>query len=344
MKAYIGTYSDDILYLNDDKILVAGKCKNPSYLTFYKDQLIAVSELNNYENLPTGTVNLFKRNDYKLEEIAGNLSFGMHPCHLDTVDGKCFVANYSSGTVSAYELNSKLKLIKTIDHNKEDEIQFDKIDEKFYNFLNKAKCKINPQRQEIAHAHSAVVTPCKKYVAVCDLGLDKVIFYDLQTNVHSVFSLPKGQGPRHIVFNEQKAYIVTELASTLITCAYSEGALNFESLVYTVEEEYRNINAPAAIRLSPCKNYIAVSNRFHDTISIFDVKNNMKLVQNISSYGKNPRDIEFSPDGKYLLVANQDSKNIVFLSIRDGNLKFSHEIRLEQSPVMILFDNDGEIT
>lgn len=339
MKAFIGTYSDDILYIDGDDIFVAGKCANPSYLTFYDDKLIAVAELDNFEDLPTGTVNLFERDGYKLSQTACNLSFGKHPCHLDTVDDKCFVANYTSGTVSVYDIKNNLKLIKTIDHNKEFEGKTYEVDEKFYEFLDKDKCKINPNRQEGAHAHSTVVTPDKKYVATCDLGLDMVIFYDLEVKVHSVFKLPKGQGPRHIVFNQDKAYIVTELASTVIICAYKDGTLQFEHLTYSVDEGDRAKNSPAAIRLSPCKNYIAVSNRFHDSISMFDIKNNMSLVQNILSRGGNPRDIEFSPDGKYLVAANKNDKTLVFFSFSAGKLDFSHEIKLEQDPVMILFDN-----
>ena len=37
-----------------------------------------------------------------------------------------------------------------------------------------------------------------------------------------------------------------------------------------------------------------------------------------TTYGKNPRDFTFDPTGKWLLVANQDSDNIVIFKFNEG--------------------------
>ncbi|MFI3324618.1 MAG: beta-propeller fold lactonase family protein [Clostridia bacterium] len=341
MKAFIGTYSKDILYLNENEIYPCGKCDSPSYLAYYNNDIVAISELADFDNKETGTVNFFKNNNNILTEKSSNLSFGKYPCHLTTANGICFVANYGSGTVSAYNVENGMELIKTIEHDTVFENKIHDVDSKFYDYLDKEKCAKIEGRQKTAHAHSTVLTSDNKYIAACDLGQDKVVFYDFEMNIHSVFQLPSGQGPRHIIFDENKAYIVTELASTLITCAYNDGILTFESLTYTLKKDDITNNAPAAIRFSPCKKYIAVSNRGHDSISLFDVKNNMKLIQNISSYGKGPRDIEFSNDGKFLLCANQNSNNISFYSVTDGKLEYLYEKTLDCSPVMILFEKNS---
>ena len=56
-------------------------------------------------------------------------------------------------------------------------------------------------------------------------------------------------------------------------------------------------------------------------INVFDISNkiNPTLIQTISSYGKNPRDMDFYDN--YLLVCNVDSNNISIFKF-DKILKF----------------------
>ena len=83
---------------------------------------------------------------------------------------------------------------------------------------------------------------------------------------------------------------------------------------------YRN-NKCGCIIFDPTKKFILISNRGHDSISVYKRENNFTLtfVDNYSTYGKTPRHFQFSPCGSFIIVANQDSNNIV-------SFKFNNEI------------------
>ncbi len=61
------------------------------------------------------------------------------------------------------------------------------------------------ERQEKPHAHYAGYTPDEKYVVGVDLGIDKIITYEVKDStlieVNSL-SVNPGSGPRHIAFHQ----------------------------------------------------------------------------------------------------------------------------------------------
>jgi 6-phosphogluconolactonase len=64
----------------------------------------------------------------------------------------------------------------------------------------------------------------------------------------------------------------------------------------------------------------------------------IKKIQTISTNGDWPRNFKLSPDGNYLLAANQRSKNISVFSVnrKTGNLTFLHSIN-SPTPSCLLF-------
>jgi 6-phosphogluconolactonase len=75
------------------------------------------------------------------------------------------------------------------------------------------------------------------------------------------------------------------------------------------------------VKLHPSGRTLAVSSRFDDSISVFSISRGgagsetgeaavLSLADRFSCRGKTPRDITFSPDGRQLFIANQDSHNI----------------------------------
>ena len=91
----------------------------------------------------------------------------------------------------------------------------------------------------------------------------------------------------------------------------------------------------ADIHLSPDGRFLYASNREpQNNIAIFSVKKNGKLkaIASDSTYGVHPRIFSIDPTGKFLIVANQMSDNIVVLKRDPGTgmlKKTGEEVKIE---------------
>ncbi len=83
------------------------------------------------------------------------------------------------------------------------------------------------------------------------------------------------------------------------------------------------------------------SNRGHNTIAVFAVGGDGKLslVQNQPSAARRPRNFAIDPSGKWLISANQDSDNVVVMSIdpTTGKLTATDTSITVGKPVCVLF-------
>jgi 6-phosphogluconolactonase len=84
------------------------------------------------------------------------------------------------------------------------------------------------------------------------------------------------------------------------------------------------------------------SNRGHDSIALFSIDGHngtLTLVDHFPTQGKAPRNFEIDPTGKFLLVANQDSNNIVVFRIdpNSGRLTPTGQTLHMPSPVCLKF-------
>ena len=84
------------------------------------------------------------------------------------------------------------------------------------------------------------------------------------------------------------------------------------------------------------------SNRGHDSIAVFALDpatGSPKLLENVSTGGKTPRNFEIAPGGNYLLAANQASNNIVVFKVdqQTGHLTPTGQVLPVASPVCITF-------
>jgi 6-phosphogluconolactonase len=78
-------------------------------------------------------------------------------------------------------------------------------------------------------------------------------------------------------------------------------------------------------------------------LAIFAIreKRKLELIQHVSTRGTIPCNFAFSPDEKFIVVANQDSGNLVVFRIdtNKGRLVFVDKIKAPM-PVSILFKKD----
>jgi 6-phosphogluconolactonase len=282
---------------------------NPSYLTISKDgnHVFAVNETNG-DN--PGRVSAFSFNKEKgtLQFLNSQLSGGDDPCYVatDKNDNWLTVANYSGGSVAAFPVNKNGTL------------------EPLSQLIKTTGNSINKQRQEKSHIHETVFSHDNNYLFTPDLGTDKLMIYKfdpsekkpLKASSPAYLKIPEGSGPRHITFhpNNKFAYIISELSGAVLAYKYNNGTFVHFQTIATHTEDFKGDIGSAEIDVSADGKFLYVSNRGdQNSIGIFSIDNSGKLTLKgyQSTLGKGPRHFIIDPTGNYILVANQDSDNIV---------------------------------
>ncbi|EHJ56141.1 hypothetical protein HMPREF9318_00651 [Streptococcus urinalis FB127-CNA-2] len=209
-----------------------------------------------------------------------------------------FGANYHKGQVLAYHYSKTSGLRLT------DKIQF--------------KGSGPHPNQEKSHLHFCDLTP-DAYLVTCDLGTDMVRTFDISSGGKlkqiAEYHAHSGSGSRHIVFHphNNKAYLLGELDASVEVLDYlGKGQFQHCQTISSLPHDYSGFNASAAIRLTSDGRFFYVSNRGHDSIASFEVGENGKLtlLAISSSFGKTPRDFNFSMNEDYVIVRHQDSDNV----------------------------------
>jgi 6-phosphogluconolactonase len=303
---------------------------NPSFLQ-YSDK---TSTLYYVEERASGTINAasFDRNTKELQRIASFSTEGSSPCHIaiSPNEKSLIVSNYSSGNFSTFNLKSN----GDIDRKSSS-----------YSFISSG---IHPERQEKSHVHSAFYTPSGDQVFVQDLGGDHIYQFGAEDiiqddNTFKAHDMSAGSGPRHVTFSadNQYVYIINELNGTIDVYNLDENSKINSHLQNIVTDSRAGESMCAHILLSSDGRFLYASNRAEkNSISVFTVQvdGTLRLLQTVSSEGQGPRHFEFSSDGNWLIVANQQSNNLSLFS-RDqhtGLLSFSKMTISIPSPVSVV--------
>ncbi len=186
-----------------------------------------------------------------------------------------------------------------------------------------------------------VYVPCK--------GTDSIATYDFDTtNGKLVNALgtkaAKGSGPRHIDFhpNGQYAYVVNELDITVASYKIdsAKGLIAHGTPVSILPPATAIKNQSAAeVIVAPSGRFVYGSNRGafstnrdEDTVAIIPIQADGTLGTPAfqKTGGHVPRRFSLDPDGKYLAVANQFSKNLVTFRV---NASTGALTRLEVVPL-----------
>jgi len=308
--------------------------ENPSYLQLNNSILYGVSELSSFNGENGGalfSVDIKAHEKMRLVDI--NATHGKHPCHLYIKENYIFVSNYSEGSLSIFYTDISGCIQPSF--------------QSIYHFGS----SVRKDRQESSHIHFAAVTPDDKFLAVCDLGMDKIFLYPynaqnvISTNAE-IIECPHGSGPRHLTFSAcgKFMYVLTELSNTVLVYQYNKDGVRLLQEISTLSGDFKNSSTAAAIHLSVCGKYIAASNRGNDmngadSIALYSIADNGRLeLAEFIMTGKGPRDFRFSPCGNWLLSANQNDDSVTVYSINDS-FKKTGVFNLPK-PVCILF---GEI-
>jgi 6-phosphogluconolactonase len=329
--AYVGTYtrrgSEGIYVYRFDPstgdlalLSVAAGVENPTFLAIdpQRRHLYAVNEVDEYAGQSSGAVSAFS-----IDPETGALTFlnrqptlGPGPCHLsvDRTAQYVLVANYSGGSVCVLPIGDDGQLGKATD------------------FHQHQGSSINPRRQQGPHAHSINLDPANRFAYVADLGIDKIVIYQLDLDQGKLLpnddpwvQVHAGAGPRHFAFhpNGEYAYVINELDSTLTAFAYdaTRGTLAALQTISTLPEDFQGRNTCADVHIAASGKFLYGSNRGHDSIAIFEVDEDtgqLAAIGHESTQGRTPRNFGIDPRGDYVLAANQDTDTIVTFQMDRG--------------------------
>jgi len=180
-------------------------------------------------------------------------------------------------------------------------------------------------RQDRSHAHCLRFSRDNTLALVADLGTDRVEIYRFDAGSGgmehaSAVDLPPGSGPRHIEMHPERdiAYVVNELSATLATIALDVAAATGQCVHVdrTVPEAARGHTHCSGVKISADGTNLYVGNRGHESVGILSIDPDglAHFADTVPSGGATPRDLAFSPSGRVLAVANQDSDLVSFFS------------------------------
>jgi len=339
----VGTYSDEeskgIYKYNfnpatgtlSDKILLAEQT-SPTFLCISKDRSTVYSV-----NRPDpATTAIYKWNEDRtaLNLQSTHLVEGEGPCNvvLNEAENLLAVANYSSGNIAVYPLDSNGAIsggTQTRQHS--------------------GTGPILPN-QESPRAHCALFDASGRFLYISDLGIDKVLQYpiDSEGNLQVpqvAFAADPGDGPRLLIShpNKNQVFMINELSSSVVSARVDKETGTFTRIdkQSTLPPDFKDKNSCADIRLSNDGRFLYASNRGHNSIAIFSVteEGKLSLLRNEPVQGDWPRNFTLSPDGEFLLVANRKSNNIVVFKVnkKSGMLTYSENQASISQPVCLVF-------
>jgi 6-phosphogluconolactonase (cycloisomerase 2 family) len=288
---------------------------SPSWLEWHPSLplLYAASEVER------GAVSVLSVQDGRLR-LAGTMDTGgSYPCHLAiSPDGRrLYAANYGSGSLSAFELDRSGAIAARTA------------------LVQHQGSGPDADRQDGPHVHMAVLSgaqpaevepPREGYIAgelVCavDLGTDQLCSYRITGAgliAAAVTSLPPGTGPRQLLRAPLagRAYLVAELTGQLLTLDETgPGSFEVVGANQASAEPIRNL--PAQLSLSADGGLGYLSNRYPDTIAVFELAGPSPSL--IAEYPVGPGwPRHFAVTGDWLISANQHGDELTVFALTDN--------------------------
>lgn len=284
----------------------------PSFIALHSSgkYLYTVNEVDKFENV----TNSGGITSYKIDSQSGALSkinsvptFGGSPAHIG-FDGTfkwLGVANYRSGNYGVWAVQEDFSVAGKP------------------SWFHQDSGSGPMPNQDGPHAHEFVFNPANNFAVIPDLGTDSWMSYTFNSDTGALSSLeeviaPAGSGPRHIVFHPHLpyAYGVSEIASTVTVFAIPATLTSLRTIQIISSLETPQPSAAAELQFSPNGEILYASNRLtgkNGTIAIFSIDKATGELTNIgylNTLGITPRFFTLSKDGRFVLVAHQDSNNI----------------------------------
>ncbi|HYC84216.1 MAG TPA: lactonase family protein [Chryseosolibacter sp.] len=281
-----------------------------------------------------GKTNFGSVSSFSIDQSSGMLtlinqqsSLGRDPSHISTDrSGRlAFITNYNEANLVVYRIASDGSL-----GIMSDSVQF-------------TGSSIDPSRQQSPHPHFSMPSPDNNFLLLTDLGTDKIHSFTIdplegkiRPSQQKFVTVHPGSGPRHLAFDPdgRHVYVAEELSSTVAAFSFAKKTgelVLLEDTVRSLPADFTGDNTAADIHTDASGKYLFMSNRGHESISVFEVSKSgdLRLKNTVNVKGQKPRNFLVDGKNQFLLVANQDTDNIVMFRLD------SSKGILEETPVQI---------
>lgn len=299
----------DTLNGNLTKIITVKNILNPSYLTVSPSGKY-IYACTDTKTSNAGSVSSFEFNakNETLTYINSETSGGENPVYLSVhKNGKWLInANYTGGSFAVHSITEAGRINPMV---------------KSFSYTDGS---INKERQIRSHVHSSVFSPDCDFVFLPDLGADKIRCYQFDSSQQQPLletenpytKTEPGSGPRHLTFhpNGKYAYCIEEIAGFISVYQYEKGKLKPIQRIATHTDEVVKDYGSADIHTSPDGSFLYVTNRGEQnnfTIFSIEKEGTLKLKGYEPTSGITPRAFAIDSKGKFVIVANQTTGNIV---------------------------------
>ena len=294
--------------------LVMAKKNNPTFLTRTEDGVIVSAH-----EVLDGLLCFWKLKDNKYQCIREIQTFQSFPCHVNSSGTNVIVTHYGSGNVQVYSRDQKLCDISLP--------------------FSKESCHQNT-RQEGSHPHSSLVLSESEFL-VADLGSDLVTLVENLEIKYSI-TMPLGSGPRHMAKHPRNSnciFILNELNSSLC-CLLRSGDSRFNIVDTVFLPNVTSLSLASHVEITD--DLVIYCSMRHSSdadgeiswYSFDEQEHRMTFRGVISSCGKTPR--HFTIVKSYLIVANQDSHNIIIFKVDEEGKPSKVDVIKCPSPVCLL--------
>ncbi len=293
-----------------DRQLWSDRITAPSFLCTYQDMCFAIREEDN-----SGSVLLYQRagDEYVLKDEY--FLEGGALCHIvyQPKNQTLYCSFYLTGHVGAIKVEN---------------YHFAKL----LSFL-----RMEPEKAgDLTRAHCCALEPEGNRVLTTNIALDRIYIFEAEdgsllpnTRCENI-QLEKGIGPRHLKFHpiQNYLYVITEYSSEILVFHYLHDdivpKLTLLQKISALPGGFHESSTGSTIDITEDGRFLYAANRGADTIAVFDihVDGTLEKMQDISCQGRNPRHIALTKDDAALMIANQDSNEIVILGVdeQDGKL------------------------
>ncbi len=269
---------------------------NASFLAIRCKNIYAVNE---NDSASAGVTSFaFDPKSGEINQIVQQNNNSSYPCHIVEGDGFVATANYGGGEISIFQASKQGELSSL-----SEQISFDSAEELRH-----------------SHIHCLIFSPDRDFLFATDLGKDSIYRFEVASRkdikagkpalnrLYPAISLPKGSGPRHLVFDEEGrySYLINELSGMVNVYYYNDGHLNE---IQSILSDIHGGKGGADIHISHDGKHLYASNRLkEDGIAIFDISPDTGLLtyKDYVRTGIHPRNFCISPNDKYVLVACRD--------------------------------------
>ena len=198
-----------------------------------------------------------------------------------------------------------------------------------------------------SQAHAILPSPDDGFVYVCNKGAETVSQFRLDPTLRSLTplsppSVSHAGGPRHLAFGAQAGvvYVISELQDSI--GVYSRAADGTLSELQRIARLPGGDNGSGAdIQVSTDGRFVYATNRApSNTLAVYRVEpasGRLALVEHEPSGGQTPRNFALDGSGRFLLVGNRESQNVVVFEIDadSGALERKHTVGVPGSPFFV---------